>query len=209
MVLQHVWGLLANPQREWRAIREARCTIGKCYCSHVLILAALPVLAGFIGTTQIGWQIGTREIVKLTYESAAIIAVLSYITMLVAVFSIGWLIHWMGQTYGSKQPLPLCIALAAYTATPLFLVGVLWVYPVLWFNLLVGLPALAYSVYLLYTGVPIMMGIPEERGFLFASAVLAVGLVMLVAVLAISAILWGSGMGPVFTTRAPDTLPLM
>ncbi len=202
MVLQHVWGLFFHPERQWRTIREQHCTITKCYCSHVLLLAALPAIAGFIGTTQIGWQIGAREAVKLTLPSAAAIAVLSYITILVAVFSIGWLIHWMGQTYGAQQPLAQCVALAAYTATPLFLVGVLWIYPVLWFNLLVGLPALAYTVYLLYTGVPIMMNVSQERGFLFASAVLAVGLVTLVAVLAITAILWGSGLEPTFTSQA-------
>jgi len=201
MVLQHVWGLFSEPRRAWREIRDQRCTIGKCYCSHVLILAALPAIAGFIGTTQIGWRIGSREIHKLTLESGLTIALLTYVTLLVAVFSIGWLIHWMGQTYGAKRSLAQCIALAAYTATPLFLVGLLWVYPVLWFDMLVALPALAYTVYLLYTGVPIMMEIPEERGFLFASAVLAVGLVALVAVLAITAILWGSGFGPVFTSQ--------
>lgn len=199
MVLGHVWGLLSDPVREWRAIRDERCTIGKCYCSHVLLLAAIPVIAGFIGTTQVGWRVGAREPVRLTLESGLMIGAATYVTMLVAVFSIGWLIHWMGSTYGSRQPLPQCIALAAYSATPLWLIGIMWLYPVLWFNLLVGLPALAYTVYLLYTGVPIVMEIPEERGFLFSSAVLAVGLVTLVAVLAITVILWGSGFGPSFT----------
>ena len=119
--------------------------------------------------------------------------------MLVAVATIGKLIQWMGETYGARQPLSQSVALAAYTATPLFLIGIMQLYPVLWLNMLVGLPALAYTVYLLYSGVPIMMGISKERGFLFASAVLAVGLVMLVGVLAASAILWGIGVGPVFT----------
>ena len=41
--------------------------------------------------------------------------------------------------------------------------------------------------------------IPPERGFLFSSAVLGVGLVMLVGVMAASAILWSWGVGPVFT----------
>jgi hypothetical protein len=43
-----------------------------------------------------------------------------------------------------------------------------------------------------------MMEIPEERGFLFSSAVLAVGLVALVSVLAATAMLWGSGFAPQF-----------
>lgn len=198
MLLQHVLGLFADPRREWRAIRDERCTLTKCYCSHVLVLALIPALAGFTGTTQIGWRIGAGAPVRLTVESALLIAALTYLTMLAAVFTIGKLIHWMSMTYGATQPLAQCVALAAYSATPLWLIAVLWLYPVLWFNLLVGLPALAYSVYLLYTGVPIVMDIPEERGFLFASAVLAVGLVALIAVLAITVILWMSGFGPAF-----------
>ena len=200
MILGHVWGLLSHPENEWKTIRKENCTIGRCYCSHVLLLAAIPPLAGYVGTTQVGWQVATREVHRLTPESARWIAVLSYITVLVAVFTIGKLIHWMGQTYGAKQTLPQCIALAAYTATPLFLSGIMLLYPVLWLNLLLGLPVLAYTVYLLYTGVPIIMGIPAERGFLFSTAVLAVGLVTLVAVLAATVILWDIGVGPVSTS---------
>jgi hypothetical protein len=201
MVLNHVFGLLTNPEKEWKSIHAERCSVGKCYCSHVLLLAAIPAIAGYIGTTQVGWQVVSREMQKLTPDSAFQISILFYITMLVAVFTIGKLIHWMGQTYGSKQTLPQCIALAAYTATPLFLCGVMLLYPVLWLNLLISLPALAYTVYLLYSGVPVMMGISKERGFLFSSAVLAVGLVMLVGVLAATVILWDIGIGPIYTSH--------
>ena len=200
MVLNHVWGLFFQPKKEWKSIKGERCSIGKCYCSHVLILAAIPAIAGYIGTTQVGWSFGGFEVHKLTTQSALQIAILTYLTMLVAVFSLGKAIHWMGQTYGSKQTLPQAIALAAYTATPLWLMGFFFLYPVLWVNMLIGLPALAYTVYLLYTGVPVMMSVSQERGFLFASAVLAVGLVMLVAVLGAMAMLWSMGIGPEVTT---------
>jgi hypothetical protein len=127
------------------------------------------------------------------------IAVIYYLALLVGVFSIGWVIHLLGKAYEVVKPIPLCIALAAYTATPLFLIGIMQVYPVLWLNMLLGLPALAYTVYLLYSGLPIMMEIPTERGFLYSSAVLAVGLVALVSLLAMTALLWGMGLQPVFT----------
>ena len=198
MVLSHVWGLLAHPEKEWKAIRKESRTIGKSYSSHVLLLAAIPPVAGYIGTTQVGWQVVSREVHRLTPESALWIAILSYLTILVAVFTIGKLIHWMSRTYDARQTLPHCITLAAYTATPLFLSGIMLLYPVLWLNLLIGLPVLGYTVYLLYTGLPIVMGIAAERGFLFSTAVLAVGLVTLVAVLAATVILWDIGVGPVF-----------
>jgi len=198
MILSHVWGLLSHPEEEWKSIRKENCTIGKCYCSHVLLLAAIPPLAGYIGTTQVGWQVVSREVQKLTPESALWMAILSYFTILVGVFFIGKMIHWMGKTYGAKQTLPQCIALAAYTATPLFLSGLMLLYPLLWLNLLIGLPVLGYTVYLLYTGVPIVMGISQERGFLFSTAVLVVGLVTLLSVLVVTVILWDIGIGPVY-----------
>ncbi|HJW81394.1 MAG TPA: Yip1 family protein, partial [Acidiferrobacterales bacterium] len=185
---------------EWKSIKSERCTIGKCFRSHVLILAAIPAIAGYIGTTQVGWSFGGFEVHRLTTQSALQIAILTYLTMLVAVFSLGKAIHWMGQTYGSRQTLPQAIALAAYTATPLWLMGFFFLYPVLWINMLIGLPVLAYTVYLLFTGVPVMMSVSRERGFLFASAVLAVGLVMLIAVLGAMAMLWSMGIGPEVTT---------
>lgn len=197
MFLNHVWGLLTNPEKEWKAVRAESPGVVGSYISHVLILAAIPVVAGYYGTTRVGWQVIAREVHRLTPESALSIAIASYITLLVAVFVVGKLIEWMGRTYGGKADLGLSVALAAHTATPLFLIGLSFVYPLLWLNLLLGLPALAYTVYLLYTGVPIMMGIPKERGFLFASAVLAVGLVMFIGILAATVILWTAGVAPV------------
>ena len=197
-MLSHLFGIFINPRAEWEKISAVDCTIGKCYCSYVFLMASIAPISGYIGTTRFGWEIGAREAVKLSPDSAMIIAVSFYLVMLVGVFSMGAMIHWMGQTYGAKQPLSRCIRLAAYVATPLFLVGFFELLPILWLNFVIGLPALAYSVYLLYTGVPIMMDVSEDRGFLFSSAVLAVGLVALVCMMVAMAILWGNGFAPQF-----------
>lgn len=199
MVAGHIWGLFANPRAEWRTIHERDYSIAQCYAGHTLLLALIPAVSGFIGTTQIGWQIGAGDPVKLTTQSALVIAILYYFAMLVAVASVGWAIHWMSRTYGSEQALSQCIVLASYTATPLFLIGIMELYPIMWLNLVLGLPVLAYTIYLFYSGVPIMMEISQERGFLFSSAVLAFGLVALVALLAATVFLWGMGIGPAFT----------
>ena len=199
MLVHHVVGFFLHPVQEWADVRKQNLTITQAL-GQVLILGAIPVVSGYIGTTHFGWQIGTAETVKLTHFSAGIIALLYYLMILVAVFSMGWMIRWMGETYGASQPLARCVVLAAYIPIPLFLVGIAQLLPVLWLNLLIGLPAAAYTVFLLYVGIPVMMEIPAERGFLFASAVLAFGLVGLVGMLAATVILWSLGVGPVFTT---------
>lgn len=199
MFIQHILGLFTDPAQQWEKIRQQYQSGTGSPILHVLVLSLIPALSGYFGTTQVGWRIGVGDPIRITGESALSIAIIYYIALLVGVFSIGWVIHLLGKAYEVVKPLPLCIALAAYTATPLFLIGIMQVYPVLWLNMLIGLPALAYTVYLLYSGLPIMMEIPAERGFLYSSAVLAVGLVALVAMLAMTALLWGMGLQPVFT----------
>jgi hypothetical protein len=43
------------------------------------------------------------------------------------------------------------------------------------------------------------MNISEDKGFLMSSALLALGLVVLVSLLAITALMWGFGFQPQFT----------
>ncbi|NNM01696.1 MAG: YIP1 family protein [Gammaproteobacteria bacterium] len=200
MVIQHIWGLLTHPKTEWKTIRDEHDQ-KVSGAMHVLVLAAIPVICGFIGTTQVGWRIGPGEPIRVTQESALMISAAYYVALLAGVYSVGYMIHWMADTYDAKQPFSRSLVLASYIPTPLFLIGFMQLYPVMWLNLLVGLPALAYTVALLYTGVPIMMGISQDRGFLFSSAVLAVGLVLLVAMLAATVVLWGFGFEPDFTTK--------
>jgi hypothetical protein len=199
MFIQHIVGLFTDPMRQWEKIREQQKSSDGGSVAHIFVLAAIPAISGYIGTTQVGWRIGVGEPIRITGDSAFAIAIIYYLALLVGVFSIGWVIHLLGKAYEVEKPLSLCITLAAYAATPLFLIGLMEVYPVLWLNMLLGLPALAYTVYLLYSGLPIMMEIPAERGFLYSSAVLAVGLIALVALLAMTALLWGMGLQPVFT----------
>ncbi len=197
-MLSHLIGILFNPSEEWKKIRDVECTIGKCYCGYVFIMAAIAPISGYFGTTMFGWEIGARDAIKLSPDSALVIAIAYYFVMLVGVFSMGLMIKWMGNTYGTDQDLSRCVRLAAFTATPLFLVGIVELFPILWLNFVIGLPALAYSVKLLYTGLPIMMEIDDDRGFLFSSAVLAVGMVSLIVMMVAMAILWFNGFAPQF-----------
>ena len=195
----HTWGLMSNPANEWEAIRQRSDSSGFAL-RHVLLYAAIPVICGYIGTTRVGWRIGAGVPIRLEPESALLISILYYLVLIVGVFSVAYMIFWMANTYGAKQPFARAFVLAAFVPTPLFLIGLMQLYPVLWLNLVIGLPALALTVILLYTGIPVMMEISEERGFLFSSAVLAVGLVLLVALLAATVILWGFGLEPTFVS---------
>lgn len=192
MFLQHMMGVFYHPHKEWRAIRSEHYSTMHVFLAQISILAAIPAIALFIGTTQVGWSVTGSEFVKLSIGSALPAALALYVAMWVAVGFIAYTIHWMEKTYGGNVGVDECMVLTAFTATPLFLSGVVGLYPMLWFNVIVGLIALCYTVYLLYTGVPEIMQIPEDRAFFFSTSILTVGLVVLVGLIAATVILWST-----------------
>jgi len=195
-----VFHLLLRPRAGWAAIKDRGYGASAAFLGHTVLFALIPPVCGYLGTTRTGWSLGLDRPVRLTAESALQIAVLYYGALLVATASVAWAIHWMAGTYGARRSFATAMVLASMTATPLFLVGFAQLLPELWLNLVLGLPALAWTIALFYTGVPIMLDIPEERGFLLASAVLAFGLVTLVAMIAVTVLLWGHGLAPTFTS---------
>ncbi len=192
-------GLLVSPQTAWQKIREDEQGVARVLLGHTALLGLIPPVCAYFGTTRVGWTIGYSDPVRLTVSSALPISIIYYVVILASIYTLGRMIHWMNVTYGTERTLSQCISLAAYPATPLLLVGAVQLYPVLWLNYLVGLPALAYSIYLLYTGTEVLMKLPRERAFLMASAILAVCLIALVGVLAATVTLWGFGLGPGFS----------
>jgi len=49
--MNHVWGLFSHPDREMHVIRSENETVSHHYTHHVLLMAAVPVICAFIGTT--------------------------------------------------------------------------------------------------------------------------------------------------------------
>ena len=199
-MIQHTFGLLIRPSKQWRAIAALEENTLRTLLIYPCLLAILPAVAWYYGTTQIGWTVGDHgETIRLTQESARQICVLFYMTMLVCVAAIGYFVHWMAETYGAQSSTIRGIVIIGLTATPLFLAGLVGFYPILWLDMLIGVVAVSWSVYLMYLGIPIVMHIPEERGFLFSSAVLAIAMVILICLMVGSVILWDFGAAPAFT----------
>jgi hypothetical protein len=187
MILNHLWGLYAHPVEEWHSIDDRHESF-KYSMSHIMIIALIPAISAYFSLTSIGWSVGVGERLFLPTNSALMLSVGMYFALIAGVF-----------VFGSKPTYTQTLELAAYTATPLFTAGLAALYPEIWFVMLVGFGALAYSVYLLYAGVPILMHIPEERGFIYSSSVVTCGLILLVCIMTSFAIFWSSGYAPAFS----------
>ena len=200
MLLHHIYGLFTHPREEWQNIEKERSENKVLYQGYVAILALIPVVCGYIGTVKVGWTIGNDELVRLSPDSGLILCSLSYMALLVSIFILGKLIDWIGKTYGADidEKHPRGMSLASYAMTPLFLAGAVAIYPSITLNMLVVLAAMAYTVYLIYSGVPVLMHISAERGFLFASSIITMVLVILVGVRVATVIIWVAFFPPVY-----------
>ena len=198
-MIQHTFGLLVKPSAQWKTITELPESSFRTLLLYPWILAIIPAVAWYYGTTRVGWTVGDGDVVRLTQDSARTICILFYFTQVICLSAIGYFIHWMSDTYGAESTIARGIIIASLAATPMFIFGAVGFYPILWLDLLIGIVAVCWAVYLMYLGIPIVMDIPEERGFLFSSAVLGVALVILICLMVGAVILWDFGAAPQFT----------
>lgn len=197
MILDHTLGIFTHPGSEWSLIRKQRRSKTMEFLTHVPILALIPAVCFYFGVAEVGWRLGDGPLTVLTSQSALVLCVLSYLAALVGVWAFGEFITWMTTTYSDEPVDPHHgMALAVYTTAPIFLAGIVGAWPVLWLNAVVFAIAAAYAVYLIYEGLPIVMNIPKERAFMYATSVITVALVLLVTLRVGTVIVWSAGFGP-------------
>ena len=190
--------ILVSPMSQWQRFSERTEGEFKAIIPYLLIMAIIPSAAWYYGTTEIGWHIGDGDNVKLTQESAFRIACALYVSMLISVSVIGYAVHWMAETYNATSSIARGIGLTALTTTPIFLLGLTGLYPLFWVDLVLFIVGISWSTYLLYKGIPVAMKIPADQGFMYASALIAVGCVILICLLVATTMLWSNGFQPVF-----------
>lgn len=198
MILNHLWGIYTQPKEEWKSIDKQHESYFSAL-SHILIIALIPTVMAYYASAYIGWDIGagvTADTIRLTQSSALAMSVAMYFGLVVGVIALAVLIHELAKSFDASPTYTQSLEIAAYTATPLFMAGFAAFYPQLWFLMSVVLVGISYSVYLLYTGVPIMLHIPEDKGFIFSSSVVTCGLILMVILMVSSVILWSIGLGP-------------
>ena len=119
-----------------------------------------------------------------------------FIALLFGFVSSAVIAKWMAATYGARLSLGIHYALITIVGAPLVVGSIIHLYPHVFINIIVLVPALIWSMYLLYKGLPIVLRISPERGMLMASSLIAYLLVAAVSLLGITVALWGRGFGP-------------
>ncbi|MBA5979031.1 YIP1 family protein [Pseudomonas sp. MD195_PC81_125] len=188
--------LFTQPNFAWTDIRREEEAHPRHYLAHLLLLALIPAVCLFLGTTYVGWSLAAGETVRLSTASALQLSILLYVAIVAGVAVIGGFIRWMSRTFDARPTFNQCIGFAAYTVTPFFVAGIAGLYPSRWLAILVLGAASVYSTFLLFVGLPTFMHERKEQGLLYSACVWGVGLLVMVTILVSMILLWFNVLSP-------------
>jgi len=190
-----IW-LLFKPTEAFEVLSNTRPTANAVFFKLVIWLVAIPPVLAYIGGSNFGWRLGAQEPLYLNQDVLLRISIAYFFVLLFGFVSSAVIAKWMAATYGARLSLGIHYAVITIVATPLVVGSIFHLYPHVFINIIALVPALIWSMYLLYKGLPIVLRISPERGMLMASSLIGYLLVAFVCLLGVMVVLWGRGFGP-------------
>lgn len=172
-IVDRVKNILLKPKEEWPVIEGETASISGLYTGYAMILAAIPALAGFIRNAFIGYgAFGFHY--RPGVGAALSMAIGQYVMGLVMIAVIALTADFLAPKFGGTANRLHAFKLTIYGATAAWVAGIFAAIPGLSFLGLLGL----YSFYLLYTGLPALMKVPQDKA-LACTAVITVAAIVL------------------------------
>ena len=171
-LLQRVLDILMRPRDTWLQIDAEDGNPARIYLGYLVFLAAIPAVAGFIGYSLIG--VGAFGIsVRVPVVQGLVSMVVGYVLSLAMVYVLALIANMLAPRFQAQQDMRSAFKLVAYASTAGMLGGVFSILPSL---AMLGLLAALYSVYLLYTGIPVLMKAPQEKAVGYTAALVVCGI---------------------------------
>ena len=175
---ERVKNLLVSPAREWAAIKDESHTIAGLYTQYVMVLAAIPAVASFVGLSIVGYS-GFGPTYRVPMAAGVANMVLSYVLSLGSVYLIALVVDAFAEKFAGEKSFMQAFKVAAFFPTAAWLAGAFYVIPAL--SILAVLGAL-YSLWLLYTGLAPLMSVPEDKSVAYTAVVVLVAVVLMVVI---------------------------
>lgn len=180
-LVDRVKNLIISPAKEWEVIKGESWTTSDLFTKYALILAAIPVVAGFLGYSFFGISYGFGSY-KLAIGTSITWAVLTYVLTLGGVFVLGFIIDALAPSFGSTKDMVASLKVAVFASTPSWVAGILNIFPALGILVLI---AGIYGLVLLYMGLERVKSVPKEKMVGYFVVVLIAAIVVYVVVGAI------------------------
>ncbi len=175
-------GILLQPGATWKAIDGEFTKPGSIYKNWVLPLALIGPICGAIGTLVFGMSFGVVGFYRLPIMNIVTILAVDYVLGVVGVWVLSLVISLLAPTFGGQRNDVQGLKVAAYATTAWFVAGVFQLLPQL---ALVRVLVSLYSVYLVFSGVPIVMKPSKDQAMGYAIVAVLGAIVVALLVLAI------------------------
>ena len=182
-LVERAKNLILQPKQEWPVIAGESHTVQGLYTQYVMILAAIAPVASFIGYSLVGLG-GFGATVRIPIGAGIAYMVVSYLFSLGSVYVLALIIDALAPTFGSEKNFMQAFKVAAFAPTASWLAGIFSIVPALAILGLLGL----WSLYLLFTGLPVLMKTPSEKAVPYTVVVIIVAIVIGVLVATLSAL---------------------
>jgi hypothetical protein len=183
--------LLLQPKAEWAVIKSETHSVADLYTKYIMILAAIPAVAAFIGFSVVGYS-GMGTTYRVPMGAGVANMVLSYALTLGSVYVMALVIDGLAPSFGGEKNFAQAFKVAAFFPTAAWVAGIFSILPVL--AILAVLGSL-YSLYLLYTGLGPLMEVPEDKAIGYTVVVIIVAIVVMVVISTVAALAIPSQLG--------------
>lgn len=173
-LFERVKGILLNPRAEWSVIEREPGDMAYLFMNYVAILAAIPAVCGFIGSSLIGISLPGLGTVRVPIVTGLVGAVVGYLLTFAMVYIVALLADLLAPTFQGQKNSENALKLVVYSYTPAWLAGVFLLIPSLGFLAILGL----YGLYLLWTGIPPLMKAPQEKSIVYTLAIIVCAIVI-------------------------------
>jgi hypothetical protein len=173
-LVERAKNIIVTPKTEWDAVAAEEPNIQQILLGYVLPLALIPTVA-----TIIGWGvIGMFGFTSFTYGIA--MGLVQIINAFLSVLIAGFVIDALAPNFGSQKNMGRAVQLVAYSMTPIWVAGILNIFPALsWLAGLIGL----YGLFLMYLGLAPLMKTAEDKkvGYLVVSIIILIVVYFVIA----------------------------
>lgn len=171
-IIERVKDILLAPKQTWPIIEAEAADTASLYKNYVMILAAIPAVASFIGMSLVGFN-AFGVSMRVPFMNGLAQMATGYVLSLAMVFVVALIVDSLAPTFGGRKNPLNALKLVAYGSTAGMVGGIFGLIPS---ASMLGLLAALYSIYLIYVGLPILMKCPEDKALPYTAVILVCGI---------------------------------
>ena len=172
-IIDRAKAILLKPIDTWPIIKSEAKSEKEIYTEYVMILAALPIVAQFLGQWLFGYG--------FPFSRGITWMIVGYALSLVGVFVMAKIVDALAPTFQAQKSNINSLKLVAYSMTAWWVIGIVAIIPGLAWLQILGL----YSFYLFYVGLPHLMECPADKTLVYTIVALVVSIVVWAVIWAI------------------------